>query len=112
MERRSICTAGGNIRKPGLAVVCQWVVDAWKEIPEVAKSFLKCGISSAMDGSEDDELYSNMISDDTHDDDQNEDGEYCIDHYDDNITESEFNQLFGDSDEEDFMGFYPSDIRE
>ena len=52
-------TNAGNLSKPDLNVVVSWVREAWDEIPcDIAKkSFLKCGITNQMDGSEDDCLY-------------------------------------------------------
>jgi len=49
-------TKGGNLRKPEYNVICKWILEAWAEIPKemIIKSFKKCGISNAMDGSEDD----------------------------------------------------------
>ena len=45
--------------KPDITLVVAWVKEAWESIPAemVKKSFLKCGIANAMDGSEDDALY-------------------------------------------------------
>lgn len=44
---------------PSRNVVLRWVNEAWQEIPAemVVKSFKTCGISNALDGTEDDELY-------------------------------------------------------
>jgi len=52
-------TATGNLKWAQLATACQWVLDAWDEIkPEtICKSFLKCSISNALDGSQDNLLY-------------------------------------------------------
>ena len=49
-------TKGGNLKKPDYSIICKWVLEAWAEIPKemIVKSFKKCGISNAMDGSEDD----------------------------------------------------------
>lgn len=46
----------GRIQKPEIALVCQWIVDAWKEIPDnmVRKSCKKWCISNRLDGVEDD----------------------------------------------------------
>ncbi len=46
-------TKGGNLKKPDYS---KWILEAWAEIPKemIVKSFKKCGISNAMDGSEDD----------------------------------------------------------
>jgi hypothetical protein len=52
-------TKGGNLMKPDIIAVVAWIKEAWDSIPieMVIKSFLKCGISNAMDGSEDNYLY-------------------------------------------------------
>ena len=49
-------TKGGNLRKPEYNIICKWILEAWAEIPKemIVKSFKKCGISNAMNGSEDD----------------------------------------------------------
>ena len=41
-----------------MAVYLKWIADAWSELPEelIAKSFKICGISTALDGSEDHEI--------------------------------------------------------
>ena len=52
----AILTKGGNIQKPNITLVAAWVDEAWKSILEsmIKNSFLKCGISNGMNGSEDD----------------------------------------------------------
>ena len=37
-------TKAGNLKRPKLATVCQWIVDSWNEIPSdmIIRSFLKC----------------------------------------------------------------------
>ncbi|CAI7806493.1 unnamed protein product [Closterium sp. NIES-53] len=51
----NILTPAGNIKKPPLAVVLKWISRAWKAVPAdlIKKAFLTCGISNALDGSED-----------------------------------------------------------
>uniref|UniRef100_A0A8C5P864 HTH CENPB-type domain-containing protein n=1 Tax=Leptobrachium leishanense TaxID=445787 RepID=A0A8C5P864_9ANUR len=58
-------TKVGNLKKPEIELIAKWVRDAWEEIPEemVQRAFKKCGISNAMDGSEDSALYENDSSD-------------------------------------------------
>ncbi|CAI7732080.1 unnamed protein product [Closterium sp. NIES-53] len=48
-------TPTGNIKKPPPEVVLKWISRAWKAVPAdlIKKSFLTCGISNALDGSED-----------------------------------------------------------
>ena len=79
----------GNLKRPKLTTVCQWIVDFCNEIPSdmVIRSFLKCGISNSIDGSE-------FISgrDDV---EQEENTEEC-DLYDDKLSEEQFYELFGD----------------
>uniref|UniRef100_A0A8C4RZL7 HTH CENPB-type domain-containing protein n=1 Tax=Erpetoichthys calabaricus TaxID=27687 RepID=A0A8C4RZL7_ERPCA len=57
-------TKGGNLKKPDIDLVAKWVKEAWDSIPAemIKKSFLKCGISNAMDGSEDDAIYEDKES--------------------------------------------------
>jgi hypothetical protein len=48
-------TKGGNIAPPPLDIVCSWITIAWDQISKdvIIKSFKACGISNAIDGSED-----------------------------------------------------------
>ena len=52
-------TAGGRIRKVKLDEICRWISAAWNDIPTemIAKSFCKCCITNAMDGTEDEEIW-------------------------------------------------------
>ncbi len=52
-------TKGGNLKRPEIDLVAQWVKDAWDSIPAemVQKSFRKSCISNALDGTEDDEAF-------------------------------------------------------
>ena len=52
-------TKGGNLKRPEIDLVAQWVKDAWDSIPAemVQKSFRKCSISNALDGTQDDEAF-------------------------------------------------------
>ncbi|CAI7904174.1 unnamed protein product [Closterium sp. NIES-53] len=45
----------GNIRKPPPEVVLRWISNAWKVVLAdlIKRSFLTCGISKALDGSDD-----------------------------------------------------------
>ena len=48
-------TVTGRIKRPSTAQVCEWVKQAWDNIrPEiVVKSFKRCGIINALNGTED-----------------------------------------------------------
>ena len=52
-------TPTGRIKRPSITQVCEWVKTSWDAVKEevVVRSFKKCGISNAMDGTEDEFLY-------------------------------------------------------
>uniref|UniRef100_A0A8C4RS32 HTH CENPB-type domain-containing protein n=1 Tax=Erpetoichthys calabaricus TaxID=27687 RepID=A0A8C4RS32_ERPCA len=92
-------TKGGNMRKVDMPTICQWIVDAWKELPikTVVKGFKKCCISNMLDGTEDDILW--MDDTDDADDDQKEEE---LDYHDDCIAQQKWDALLNeDSDDED-----------
>ena len=107
-------TKGGHLKRPDITLICSWVKDAWESIPSemIRRSFLKCGISNAMDGSEDDAVYSDETDDDDStpltDDDED-------DVYDDcalELTREQFAAVFGDDSDassDDFGGFEPAE---
>ncbi|KAH7711885.1 pogo transposable element with KRAB domain-like protein [Aphelenchoides avenae] len=52
-------TAAGNPKPPQPETYLQWVLDAWDAVSEevIIRSFKACGISTALDGSEDDLIH-------------------------------------------------------
>ena len=85
-----------------LVTVCQWVKESWQELSKemVKRSFKKCGISNALDGTEDD-----LVWEEEEDSSHVEEEPNC-DVYDDRITPKQWQELFGESDdEEEFHGF-------
>ena len=58
-------TSTGRIKKASIAQVCDWTLRSWNGVKKevVVKSFKKCSISSAVDGTEDDEIYQHEESD-------------------------------------------------
>ena len=52
-------TRSGKKRAPSKELLLLWVNKAWQEIPAelVIRSFKSCGISNALDGTEDDAVY-------------------------------------------------------
>ena len=52
-------TPAGHIRKPSYSTLAQWVGESWNEVNShiIRKAFKCCGISVAMDGSEDDLVF-------------------------------------------------------
>ena len=51
-------TAAGNLKQPTRQHVINWISTAWEELADdiIKKSFLRCGISNALDDSHDDEI--------------------------------------------------------
>ena len=63
-------TASGRQKKPSEELTVSWIAAAWNDFPAemVESSFLKCGITNNLDGSEDDLVYENsdeLIDDDS-----------------------------------------------
>jgi len=79
-------TKGGNLKKPEHGIICKWILEAWAEIPKemIVKSFKKCGISNAMDGSEDD-----LFGQDEKEEDIDEDEREIVDGNSDSADELE-----------------------
>ncbi|KAH7722482.1 pogo transposable element with KRAB domain-like protein [Aphelenchoides avenae] len=52
-------TAGGNPKAPDMQVYLKWVVNAWNSLPPelIEQSFKTCGLTNALDGSEDDQIH-------------------------------------------------------
>lgn len=60
-------TKGGRLKRPSITLWCQWVSKAWEQIDPamITKSFKKCCISNALDGSEDSILFEDENESDT-----------------------------------------------
>jgi hypothetical protein len=58
-------TENGKIKRTAPSEVARWVLAAWKAIPEsiINRSFKKCCISNALDGSEDDIVWKDDVDD-------------------------------------------------
>jgi hypothetical protein len=52
-------TKGGNLRKPTVTNLCQWILQAWEDLNPntIIRGFKKCSISNSLDGTEDDMLW-------------------------------------------------------
>ena len=102
MSGEKTFTPGGQLRAASLVTVCQWVKESWQKLSKemVERSFKKCGISNAVDGTEDD-----LVWEEEEDSSQVEEEPDC-NVYDDRITPEQWQELFGESDdEEEFHGF-------
>ena len=100
VEGEKSLTPAGNVEAASLTTVASWVLEAWRDLPDemVARSFKKCGISNSTDSTEDDMLWEEGFAPDEESEDE--------DAYDDRLTEEEWQNLFGTSDDEDdFNGF-------
>ena len=112
-------TPAGRIRKPDLRQICQWILDSWNAISTdtIKRSFLKCCITNALDGTEDDILWEDMAESDPFADNDgaesivDEEGElFCAGEEEVSVldvNEQECHDIFGESDidEGDFNGF-------
>ena len=80
-------TATGRQKKASEELICSWISQAWNDIPAemITASFLKCGITNNLDGSEDDLLF-----------DSAEDTE---------LDDSFVRELFESDSESEFEGF-------
>ncbi len=58
-------TRAGNLKQRTRQDVINWASVAWSDIPEkiIIKSFLRCGISNKLDGSEDDQIREDIPKD-------------------------------------------------
>ena len=101
MSGEKTFTPGGQLRAASLVTVCQWVKESWQELSKemVERSFKKCGISNALDGTEDD-----LVWEEEEDSSQVEEEPDC-NVYDNRITPEQRQELFGESDDEEFHGF-------
>lgn len=105
-------TATGRTRKAELNVICNWIKQAWDDIPTemIQKSFRKCCITNAIDGTEDDEIWEEESEDPFEDVDNAEpidDELYYADAHEKEqvgLDPATYEMLFGD-DVEDFYGF-------
>jgi len=66
-------TPAGRVKPPSISNVCKWVKNSWQRVKSetIVNSLKKCGISNALDGSEDGILYeeSDASSENNHEDD-------------------------------------------
>ena len=81
-------TATGRQKKASEELICSWISQAWNAIPSevIAASFLKCGITNNLDGSEDELVYNS--TENTHE-----------------LDDSSIENLFESDPESEFEGF-------
>ena len=104
IEGQKSFTPAGNVRAASLLNVYAWVLDAWRGLSAdmVARSFKKCGISNSVDGTEEEILWEETEDVPTtrvYEEDEDE-GVYAA-----HLTSEEWQNLFRDSDDEEFAGF-------
>ncbi len=92
VEGEKTLTPGGKVKAASLTIVVSWVLEAWQDLSGdmVERSFKKCGISNAIDATEDDLLWE---EEETTAEDENEDEDE--DPYDDQLTKEQWQDLFG-----------------
>ena len=105
-EGHKSLTLTGRVRKTTLSTICSWIIEAWDKIPEemIVKSFKKCCITNALDGSEDDILFEEDISNTTTAHEECEDDQEIL--YADDVDYNLLASLFApDSLDTEFFGF-------
>ena len=125
MEGTHTYTPSGLRRKPELPLICEWILTAWQELDPaiIVRAFKKCCISNAMDGTEDDILFEDVVqqnaptaaapdaeSDDDDDDDDDYDDLFYADVECPWSRETILDVLDSDTDTEDFDGFDPVSV--
>lgn len=97
VEGEKALTAGGKVKEASLETVACWVLEAWRDLPGDMVS-----ISNAIDGTEDDLLLEEEEDCIPEEDNENKDEDL----YDNQLTEEEWQNLLGESDDKDeFDGF-------
>lgn len=101
-------TPSGRQRAATPDLLCQWVKESWDDVKVeiVTKSFRKCGISNALDGTEDDEIFADdnepeLPSESESDSDDNDDGNDDSDDGDDGSDGDDNGTDFSDEDDDD-----------
>ena len=73
IEEPTHLTTAGRVQRPSISNICEWVKNSWQRVKSetTVKSLKKCGISNALDASEEDILYeeSDASSENNHGDD-------------------------------------------
>jgi hypothetical protein len=78
-------TATGKIKRPSYSTVATWVKESWDDVSSdlIKKSFKCCGVSTKLDGSEDDQLfdYDKVVDSDEEIEEDSEGDEYPEEDY-------------------------------
>ena len=101
-------TKGGRVRAPDLALICKWIVHVWQELdPQIiVHSFVKCCISSALDGSQDDVVWKDDITDSESSVDYESESDRDLNYNDaDILTNEQMDQIFNAESDTEFAGF-------
>ena len=101
-------TKGGGVRAPDLALICKWIVHVWQELdPQIiVHSFVKCCISSALDGSQDDVVWKDDITDSESSVDYEFESDRDLNYNDaDILTNEQMDQIFNAESDTEFAKF-------
>ena len=100
-------TAGGRMRQPTLSDVVCWIRSVWEELDPVIiqRGFLKCCISNALDGTEDDAVWTEQSAPSAAEDDVDDDGDVYYDGAEDAVTVDEMQHMLDTDSEDEFLGF-------
>ena len=100
-------TAGGRMRQPTLVEVVCWIHSVWQELDPaiIQRGFLKCSISNALDGTEDDAVWTDLSAQSAAEDDEDDDGDIYYDGAEDAVTIDDVQRILESDSEEEFLGF-------
>ena len=92
-------TKSGRQRAPDLVTVTEWIVDCWKTLDKqiIVKSFKRCCISNAMDGTEDDILWNEEAT--CQEEEAQSDDDDLLFNDEDIMSTEQIQQLFMESDD-------------
>ncbi|KAJ9584175.1 hypothetical protein L9F63_021472 [Diploptera punctata] len=71
-------TLKGALKRHTIKQVCQWIKKSWSRVREdiIVKSFKKCDVSNARDGSEDHLMYEEDNNDDGEEEEESSDDDF------------------------------------
>lgn len=97
------------MRKAWFTTICNWIIEAWQELDPaiIQKTFKKCTISNALDGSEDDIIWQDSEST-TYEDEEDDQDLYYQDEEDTplSVLQDMYRLFREDSDDGEFGGFF------
>jgi len=95
------------MRQPTLVEVICWIHSVWQELDPaiIQHGFLKRSISNALDGTEDDAVWTDLSAQSAAEDDEDDDGDIYYDGAEDAVTIDNVQRMLQSDSEQEFLGF-------